>query len=193
MSFWNETYAIWNAGGPLMFPLAGIAFALFYSEMRLLFFMLNHPLRKERSKNDEWTKWEEHVRAELNEGKAIGTYFEEARQKTLSPINRRIRFYAILVGVCPLLGLLGTVSGMTATFDGMSRPGVTNLSAEVASGVSQALVTTQTGLLIAIPGMILVAILRTKRDHLAVALYDWESRILHAEKKPLLHKEKGYA
>ena len=193
MSFWMETYTIWKAGGPLMFPLAAIAFALFYSEMRLFFFLKNHPLRKKTPPGGAWAEWEEHVRSQLQDGKAIGSHFEEARQKTLSPINRRIRFYAILVGVCPLLGLLGTVSGMTATFDGMSRPGINNLSAEVASGVSQALVTTQTGLLIAIPGMILVAILRTNRDRLAVALYEWESDILHASGKSPREEWKGLA
>lgn len=181
MSFWHETYAIWNAGGPLMVPLAAIAFALFYSELSLLFYLRKHPLRSRERLQGEWVRWENHVVTELKQGKPIGSHFDEARKRTLAPINRKIKFYAILVGVCPLLGLLGTVSGMTATFDGMSRPGVTNLSTEVAAGVSQALVTTQTGLLIAIPGMILVSVLRTNRDRLAVALYEWESSILHTK------------
>jgi biopolymer transport protein ExbB len=54
--------------------------------------------------------------------------------------------------IAPLLGLLGTVTGMIATFDIMSVFGTGNAKA-MAGGISEALITTQTGLLVAIPGL----------------------------------------
>ncbi len=58
----------------------------------------------------------------------------------------------VLSAIAPLLGLLGTVSGMIYTFDVIREFGTGNPQA-LAHGISEALITTQTGLVIAIPGM----------------------------------------
>ncbi len=58
----------------------------------------------------------------------------------------------VLAAVAPLLGLLGTVTGMIATFDVLAVFGTGNARA-MAGGISEALITTQTGLLVAIPGL----------------------------------------
>ena len=76
---------------------------------------------------------------------------------TLS-INRSlsgsISFIGVLAGVAPLIGLLGTVTGMMATFDVLSQFGTGNVKA-MAGGISEALITTETGLVVAIPGLYL--------------------------------------
>lgn len=163
-SLLEESIAIWQAGGPLMVPLAILAFGLFYAQTRLLL-QMRHP----RMSTPE----------EIHQpGRSIPECYESARDAVLQPIDRRIRYYSILVGVCPLLGLLGTVAGMTTTFTGMARPGVNNLSLEVAGGVSEALVTTQAGLLVAIPGMILLSLLRRGRDRIAIRYYGLEAEAL---------------
>ena len=54
----------------------------------------------------------------------------------------------------PLLGLLGTVTGMITTFDVISEFGTGNARA-LASGISEALVTTQSGLVVAVPGLLI--------------------------------------
>jgi biopolymer transport protein ExbB len=60
----------------------------------------------------------------------------------------------ICVGAAPLLGLLGTVTGMLATFDALAGgAGGDKTMGLVAEGISEALVTTETGLLIALPGL----------------------------------------
>lgn len=71
-------------------------------------------------------------------------------------INRTLDRHLALIGalatVAPLLGLLGTVTGMMATFDILAVFGTGNARG-MASGISQALITTETGLIIAIPGL----------------------------------------
>ncbi|MGD8412727.1 MAG: MotA/TolQ/ExbB proton channel family protein, partial [Candidatus Latescibacterota bacterium] len=61
---------------------------------------------------------------------------------------------AVLASIAPILGLLGTVLGMMETFNVISLFGTGNAKA-MAGGISVALVTTQTGLLVAIPGLFL--------------------------------------
>jgi biopolymer transport protein ExbB len=76
--------------------------------------------------------------------------------ETVQRINRSMNDYlsviGILAAVAPLLGLLGTVTGMIATFDVLAVFGTGNAKA-MAGGISEALITTQTGLLVAIPGL----------------------------------------
>jgi biopolymer transport protein ExbB len=61
---------------------------------------------------------------------------------------------AVLAAIAPLLGLLGTVLGMIETFDVIAIFGTGN-SRAMANGISIALITTQTGLLVAIPGLLM--------------------------------------
>ncbi len=68
-----------------------------------------------------------------------------------SSLNRYLAIIGSLAAIAPLLGLLGTVTGMITTFDSMSFFGTGNAKA-MAGGISEALITTQTGLLVAIPG-----------------------------------------
>ena len=72
----------------------------------------------------------------------------------------------ILASSAPLIGLLGTVAGMLRTFDGLSMQDSYKMDL-VAGGISQALVTTQAGLLIAIPAIAMIHLLnRRKKDWL---------------------------
>ncbi len=76
--------------------------------------------------------------------------------ETVLTINRTLDDYLAVIGVlaavAPLLGLLGTVTGMIDTFDILAVFGTGNAKG-MAGGISEALVTTQTGLLVAIPGL----------------------------------------
>jgi len=65
-------------------------------------------------------------------------------------LERSLSLLAALAGVAPLLGLLGTVSGMIATFDTISSAGTGNPRL-LSGGISEALITTQVGLMVAIP------------------------------------------
>jgi biopolymer transport protein ExbB len=80
-------------------------------------------------------------------------------------LSKSLAVIAVLAAIAPLLGLLGTVIGMIATFDVISLFGTGNAKA-LAGGISVALVTTQSGLLVAIPGLLLSAALAKKASSL---------------------------
>jgi biopolymer transport protein ExbB len=80
-------------------------------------------------------------------------------------VERYIKSIAILATVAPLLGLLGTVSGMITTFLVIATSGTGDAKA-LASGISEALITTQTGLVVAVPGLFLANYLRRRTDKL---------------------------
>ncbi len=84
-------------------------------------------------------------------------YLVENRHK----LNTRLGAIAITAAVCPLLGLLGTVSGMIETFQMMTIFGAGDPSV-VSGGISKALITTELGLVVAIPALILHALLSRK-------------------------------
>jgi biopolymer transport protein ExbB len=78
---------------------------------------------------------------------------EEAGNEQMVMFMKPINFLSIIGGTAPMLGLLGTVSGMIKAFSiiaqgGMGDPG------KLAGSIGEALITTATGLLIAIPAMI---------------------------------------
>jgi len=85
------------------------------------------------------------------------------RQESLA--MRHIGTILILAAVAPLLGLLGTVTGMITTFDVISEFGTGNARA-LASGISEALVTTQSGLVVAVPGLLLGVLLYCQAERM---------------------------
>ncbi len=86
--------------------------------------------------------------------KQTSAIFKELRANETAPFDRDIRLLKICVGSSPLLGLLGTVTGMLATFNALGAgAGGDKTMAMVASGISEALITTETGLVIALPGL----------------------------------------
>jgi biopolymer transport protein ExbB len=81
---------------------------------------------------------------------------------------------AVLASIAPILGLLGTVLGMMETFNVISLFGTGNAKA-MAGGISVALVTTHTGLLVAIPGLFLSGWLSRQSRRLSTRLEETSS------------------
>ncbi|CCK81443.1 ExbB: biopolymer transport protein [Desulfobacula toluolica Tol2] len=77
---------------------------------------------------------------------------DECAMPLFSRLERFLATIAVLAAVSPLFGLLGTVTGMITTFDVITLFGTGNARA-MAGGISEALVTTQSGLLVSIPGL----------------------------------------
>ncbi len=86
-----------------------------------------------------------------------------------SELGSFLAIIGILVSVAPLLGLLGTVLGMIETFQVISLFGTGNANA-MAGGISVALITTEAGLLVAVPGLLLSGVLLQRSSRLTTQL-----------------------
>ncbi|MBU0994894.1 MAG: MotA/TolQ/ExbB proton channel family protein [Proteobacteria bacterium] len=94
---------------------------------------------------------------------------DETVMKLVAAMDRYLAVINVLSGVAPLLGLLGTVTGMMVTFDVITVFGTGNAKA-MASGISEALITTQTGLLVSIPGLYMSGFLVKRASNLKYRL-----------------------
>ena len=98
--------------------------------------------------------------------------------------------------IAPLLGLLGTVMGMIETFDSLSDMALFSSSGGIAGGISQALITTQIGLVIAIPGLLFERHFTSKRESFLEELTELKGLIIREKGKildlmePVFKKEK---
>jgi len=84
-------------------------------------------------------------------------------------LERRLSMLGTIATISPLLGLLGTVVGMITAFTGLTETSGANPDL-LASGISQALITTAFGLLIAVPGLVLHKYFEQKINYLLISL-----------------------
>ncbi|WP_421901375.1 MotA/TolQ/ExbB proton channel family protein [Maridesulfovibrio sp.] len=155
-------------GGEIIIPiflLSIVMWTLIFIKIR--FFMLV----KKSEKTAEYAGWQKEIHTQYQMQRCNNA---ELNQKALNSIQaaqqsnamRHIRTIMVLAALAPLLGLLGTVTGMISTFDVIAISGTGNARA-LASGISEALITTQSGLIAAVPGMLFGAILYSRADKLS--------------------------
>ena len=90
----------------------------------------------------------------------------------------------------PLLGLLGTVSGMMTTFDSLGDQSLlSQASIGVAAGISEALFSTQLGLMISIPGLLLGRLMHKRQRQLELKVDELCTQILNHPSSPLYNQE----
>ncbi len=94
---------------------------------------------------------------------------EEEGKKQGANIQKYLELLGTIAGISPLLGLLGTVTGMIRIFRAVSVEGVGNPAA-LAGGIAEALITTATGLSIAIPAFFVYRYYLAKADSLTVEM-----------------------
>lgn len=75
-----------------------------------------------------------------------------------------------VVVVAPLIGLLGTVIGMIETFNSLASMSLFSQTGGIAGGISQALFTTQLGLVVAVPGLVVGRFLDKRADNMEIEL-----------------------
>ncbi|MDR0870898.1 MAG: MotA/TolQ/ExbB proton channel family protein [Planctomycetaceae bacterium] len=83
-------------------------------------------------------------------------------EEEIMRIEQKLGYIALIAAIAPMLGLLGTVFGMVESFQVIAQSGQTPQASELAKGIATALITTQVGLLIAIPAMIIYEWFRNK-------------------------------
>lgn len=174
----RETWSLWVAGGWLMIPLAGLGLLIYFAIFELFLHMRRNRFYKvDPNEYGHWVEAPSDAKGEVarmieftqdktKSAEEIRGRFGELRQAHLPRVQRRLQFCAILVGAAPLTGLLGTVIGMLSTFFGLSVSRGGNTIDLVAGGISEALITTQTGLVLAIPAYVLISMVRKQASEM---------------------------
>lgn len=94
---------------------------------------------------------------------AVKEVIEEAGRREVAILDKYTGIIGTIANITPLLGLLGTVSGMIKAFDVISAVGVGD-PAVLAGGISEALITTASGLTVAIPAFVAYKFLLSRAD-----------------------------
>ncbi len=109
----------------------------------------------------------------------VALSLEDASAHELTRLERGLPVLATTAVIAPLLGFLGTVAGMINSFEALAAVGLNDPTA-VARGISQALITTATGLAIAIPVQAAYNYLVTRVNRLARSMESAANLVLQA-------------
>lgn len=172
-----------------MIPIALVAFVLYARAVHLWLGLRRRSVG--RVKDDDLRRWVErpdlapgelaevlrYVQDDVASVDAAANRFKEVEVSRVPEIDRRLAGVNVLIGAAPLLGLLGTVLGMLVTFRAIAAGGGRMVDA-MARGISEALITTEMGLLVALPGMVLSYMIRRERNDYVGLLARLESLTL---------------
>jgi len=117
---------------------------------------------------------------------ALKERLEEVGRREAASLERFIPVVGIVASVSPLLGLLGTVGGMIATFAAIQEQGLGDVD-KLAGGISQALITTFAGLSVGIPALIANRFLLGRVDRLLIELEEASLAALDLLARPEPH------
>ena len=102
---------------------------------------------------------------------------EERGSREATILEKNVDILSTIANLTPLLGLLGTVSGMIKTFNAKSMQGI-GTPAPLAGGIAEALITTATGLCIAIPTLVCYRFLKDKASSLICEMEENSIRLV---------------
>ena len=188
----TDIFSIWGSGGWVMIPLCLLAILIYTTGFEMFLFLKSFDLKIKPDQNlKSWILDPEEAPKQAKEiirytqenvtaSKHLRSRFEEIEQNILHKIDRKLIFLNTLVASAPLMGLLGTVIGMLGTFSAISSGGGSETVDMVAAGISEALITTQTGLFIALPGIFLILVIQRQKSSIASAILRLESQSLTA-------------
>jgi biopolymer transport protein ExbB len=175
-ALWAQAVQIWTAGGPAMAAIAAVAAVMFGTGVHLHLQLRCAGLRPAAERT--WRGWLERPEeasgalrdlllgaAAASDVREVAARFEQARAAHLAALQRELRVMKTCVGAAPLVGLLGTVTGMLATFGALAAgSGGEQTMDMVSQGIAEALITTETGLVVALPGLLFHYHLTRQRD-----------------------------
>ncbi len=147
MGGWLEAVSDYmNRGGDVLLLIFAVTLAMWTLILeRTWYFRIVYP-KEAAAVIERWQARTEHVSWRAHQIRDL--WISEASAN----LNRSIGMINTLVALCPLLGLLGTVTGMIEVFDVMATAGNSNARA-MASGVSKATIPTMSGMVVAISGL----------------------------------------
>lgn len=190
-----DAYLYFEKGGIIMLPLLVLSLTVWILIIERLLFYKGEVLSAQKiylsfknnnTNNEEYKRYQNTII--FNIIKKISSFEIKNKNTKLQILNenilevkpvikRYLMTISILVSIAPLLGLLGTVYGIVSTFDIISAIGTANAQS-LASGISEALITTKTGLIIAIPGFFFSNKLNRKSEIIMNELYSL-NHLLH--------------
>lgn len=143
---WEAITLFMNTGGPVLYWIMGVTFVCWALMLERLFFLqfsgrsMVSNLYKEWRGRDDKTSW---YASQIRNSLIAQAKFE---------CKKRTQIIATCVALCPLLGLLGTVTGMIEVFHVMAVTGGGD-ARQMAGGVSRATLPTMAGMVAAISGI----------------------------------------
>jgi biopolymer transport protein ExbB len=145
-------------GGEVLLVIGAVTFLMWtFMLERLWYFKVVQP-REAKRVEKIWRERSDH----------ISWYADQVRRLLVSEVRTQLRqsvsTIKTLIALCPMLGLLGTVTGMIEVFDVMAIAGSGNTRA-MASGVSKATIPTMAGMVAALSGMILSVQIERFAEH----------------------------
>ena len=181
--YWFRLIEYFHTGGPVMVPLLLVSLAMWILIADRAMHLRRLALAS-MSASCAWEYIQGHRFPEPGEGGVVGLLVGRfLDQRSGDPaldlcildeiilslgrtLTSSLPLIGVLAAIAPLLGLLGTVTGMMSTFEIMSIFGTGNAKG-MAGGISEALITTETGLVVAIPGLYMKNFLERRAQGLA--------------------------
>jgi biopolymer transport protein ExbB len=176
----GEIFEYLDAGGFIMIPLAIGTFVLWFALGYRFLILRRGSARSVRVLFEAYREGSRRKPQGIVDGAVVrgielvrthGARARHALDDAFGDIDRELRRGRVLirsiVAVAPLAGLLGTVIGMIETFDSLADMSLFSQSGGIAGGISQALFTTQMGLSVAVPGLVIGSLLDKRQATMA--------------------------
>ncbi|MCB0379277.1 MAG: MotA/TolQ/ExbB proton channel family protein [Bdellovibrionales bacterium] len=188
MSFLSDLFQFIEKGGWVAYVLAVLTLGLWYA-MGFRFFYLRSKqidIPPRQAAQDGKIEGEDLLSEALFRIKNLAGQslsdlelaFHLETTRFIQKINEQRQWIRSIVVVAPLLGLLGTVIGMIETFDSLQDQALFSQSGGIAGGISQALITTEMGLVVAIPGLLIGRYLDRRQEEMLDYLEQFKHQIL---------------
>lgn len=110
------------------------------------------------------------VEASRGRGELAKAFAETAARPFREAFGSQANMVRSVVAIAPLAGLLGTVTGMIETFDSLGSMQLVGRNGGIGAGIGEAMISTQMGLVVAVPGLLIGAMLERKQGQLDDAL-----------------------
>ncbi|MGD9719765.1 MAG: MotA/TolQ/ExbB proton channel family protein [Pirellulales bacterium] len=114
----------------------------------------------------------------------------DAGDRVSGPLRRYVRLFNAVSTVSPLMGLLGTVLGMIRLFESISKADAMGRTELLAGGISEAMLTTATGLLIAIPALCFYVLFASKVERLLMEIDEHAQELVSMISAEALQEER---
>ncbi len=112
----------------------------------------------------------------------IRNTIDEATLKVIPKLEKRTNYLATIGNVATLIGLMGTIYGLIISFAAVGKPGIdaAEKSTMLAQGISAAMFTTLSGLMVAIPAIVVFSLYKSKTQKIIDEIDEYSLRLVNA-------------